>query len=320
MLQARRLQTVFPPARFGKRRAKEGGVLSTQDAEGDEALPRLQSLPGARRAQLAISAAGFAVFAFVVLGWSSARGLAAIESPWLWLALAAFWFAAYCAAYARAIGVVRRALASAGKLEATGVRVYWMRAPRSGALGAGMEVRARASDERFPMDLSVYVNVNVLWNVQVVGVRAAWTCKESGVLLLSPKRSRFLGGATPESLSLPSQEEAAIRGLLRRTGDDDGTPDWGAPAGAHALRALEEVGAERWLFGPEQPFVVLEATEGQIEKFWSPVASRLVDLDVESALDLLRVVRGFDRDAIASRGTRATSSRGPSHPPSSPRP
>jgi hypothetical protein len=294
--------------------------MSTLDGDVDAEVPRLQSLPGARRAQLAIAAVGFGVFALVVLGWSAARGLAAIQSPLLWLALAAFWFSAYCAAYARAVGVVRRALASAGSLEATGVRIYWIRAPHSGALGAGMEVRARSSDERYPLELAVYVNVNVLWAVQVVGVRCAWTCKESGVLLLAPKRSRFLGGATPESLGLPSQEEAALRSLLRRSGQDDGTPEWGAPAGAHARRALEEVGAERWLFGPEQPFVVLEATEGHIEKFWSPVASRLVDLDVESALDLLRVVRGFDRDAIASRGTRATSSPGPSRPPSSPRP
>lgn len=251
--------------------------------------------------------------------WGTVHGWIAIQSPLLWAALAGFWGGAYCLIYARELRAVARSLGDAGALEATGVRIYWVRAPRTGGFGAAMEIVARSREDRFPVELSVFVNVNLLWALHVMGVRCSWSCKESGVLLLSPKRSRFLSGATTESLALPSQEEAVLRSLLKRPDGHEGGPDWGAPAGAHAKRAIEAVGAESWLFGPEQPFVAFEATEGAIEKFWSPVASRMVDLDVESALDILQVVRGFDRDAIAARSSLPTSSP-PSARPSSPQP
>ncbi len=286
--------------------------------EGDSAPAPPPTLARARRRIGLTCAASLAVFAWGFAALGALHGWSAIESPYLALSVAAFWAAAYCVVYLYELSGIERTLRRAGALDVTGVRVFWLRDPRTGGLGATMEVRARFPPGDFPEEVAVFLNVDVFWYVHVVGLRASWSCKESGVLLLTPLRPRFLGGATAESVGLPSQEGAALRGLLREPGEPEGLPDWGAPVGERGKLAIEASGVGAWLYGPEQPFVAFAAFEGVIEKFWSPLSTRIVDLDVPGTLDLLRVVRAFDLDALAARGGPLTSSR--SSPPSSRRP
>lgn len=284
-----------------------------EDSDEGTALP----LPEPRRVKRLLLLLSTSLSALALLAFAAWRALGegnAVESPLLWAAIAAFWGSAFCLVYLFEIDTVERTLAREGPVELTGVKIFWLPDTDARKIGASMEVRVRTAVESLPREFSLFLNVDIVWALHICGVRAVWQCKESGVLLLTPSASRFLGGATIESLSLPSQEVAALRGLLKQPGEPEGLPDWGAPAGPFAREELRAAVEADWLFGPEQPFLALEAFEGRVEKFWPPVAGRLVDLDVECALDLLRIVRAFDRDALAARRSRPTSS------PSSPRP
>lgn len=266
-----------------------------------------------KRRLLALSTALSALALLAFAAWRAYGGGNAVESPLLWAAITAFWGSAFCLVYLFEIDGVERTLARAGPVELTGVKVFWLPDTDARKFGASMEVRVRTTVDTLPREFSLFLNVDLVWSLHIHGVRSLWECKESGVLLLTPSASRFLGGATIESLSLPSQEVAALRGLLKQPGEPEGLPEWGAPAGLLARDQLKAAVDADWLFGPEQPFLALEAFEGRVEKFWPPVADRLVDLDVECALDLLRIVRAFDLDALAARRARPTSS--PSSPP-----
>ncbi len=272
-----------------------------------------------RRGLFAVVAACAAVSGVGFLTVAPLRGFTAVNSPVLWVAVAAFWGATICSVYLIEVRSVERALEGLAGLSITGMRVIWLPDPRAKGLGANMEVRARAASDALPSEFRLLLSVDVFGDLDVVALSASWSCNASGVLLLSPRAARFLEGATTESLSLPSQEEAALRGLFSPPGEPDGIPKWGAPAGPRAREAITALRVEEWLFGPEQPFVAFEAFGARIEKFWSPLGTRLVDLDIPSALDLLRIVRAFDRDTVEGRQRGPTSSP-PSPRPSSPRP
>ena len=263
---------------------------------------------------LLLSAATSALAVGLFASWAALHGTAAFLSPLLWAAMAAFWASVFHLLYFFTVEAVARTMKAQGAAEVVGARVLWLPQGTARTVGATMEFKARSDGERLPSEFTLYLGVNLLWAVHVIGLRAVWQCHESGVLLLTPRAPRFLGGATAESLELPSPEVAAIKGLLARPGEPKGMPDWGTPVGPLARRALEDVKATDWLLGPEQPFVALEAFGGRLEKFWPPIAQQIADLDVEGALDLLKVVRAFDRDAMNARAGRLTSS------PSSPRP
>ena len=282
----------------------------------DEGARPLPTALHTKRFLLLVSSASSAAALILFVSWASIHGTTAFFSPLLWATVAAFWASFITLLYLFTIGEFERAVKAHGAAQVVGVKILWLPLGTARTVGASMEFGVATTDEDLPPAFSIFLNVNFLWAAYVTGVRASWECKESGVLLLTPNASRFLGGATEESLGLPSAELAAIKAFLARPGEPHGMPDWGAPAGPRARAALVEVAATDWLLGPEQPFVALEAFSGRIEKFWPPIAQQLADLDVEASLDLLRVVRAFDRDALDARAARLTSS--PSSP-SSPR-
>ena len=284
---------------------------------GGRAKP-LHSPARVRRQLLALSVASSAFAMGLFVSWAAVQGTGAFLSPLLWAAIAAFWSSVFHLLYYVTVEGVTRTMKAQGALNVVGARVLWLPQGTARTVGSTMEFAVEGDGLRLPLEFSLYLGVNLLWAVHVTGLKASWQCKESGVLLLTPKAPRFLEGATTESLELPSPEVAAIKGLLAKPGEPKGMPDWGRPAGPLARAALEEVVATDWLLGPEQPFIALEAFGGRLEKFWPPIAQQIADLDVEGALDLLKVVRAFDRDAMDARASRLTSS--PSSPrPSSPR-
>jgi hypothetical protein len=295
------------------------GKVEGQGEWDGEPLAPLPSPARVRRSLCVVVAACAAASAAGFIAVAPLRGFAAVNNPVLWAAVAAFWGAVICSVYLIEVRGVERALGALAGISIAGMRVIWLPEARSKGLGANIEVRASASSDALPSQFEMLLSVNVFGDLDVVALSASWSCNASGVLLLSPHAARFLEGATTESLSLPSQEEAAIRGLFFPPGEPDAIPKWGAHAGPRAREAIAEVHLEEWLFGPEQPFVAFEAFGARIEKFWSPLSTRLVDLDLASALDVLRVVRAFDRDAVEGRRAGPTSSP-PSPRPSSPRP
>lgn len=292
---------------------------SPVDEEVGGALAKPLSSPWAVRRRLlilAVAASGLSLVLFVT--WAEVHGRNAIWSPLLWAAIGAFWASVFHLLYYFTVEATVQAMKAHGASQVVGARVLWLPQGTARTVGASMEFFVRGDGEHLPESFSLYLGVNLLWAVHVIGLKASWQCKESGVLLLTRQAPRFLAGATVESLELPSPELAAIRGLLARPGQLKGMPEWGSPAGPRARAALAEVVAEDWLLGPEQPFLALEAFGGRLQKFWPPIAQQMADLDVEGALDLLKVVCAFDRDAMAERAARLTSSpssRRPSSPP-----
>jgi len=252
-----------------------------------------------------VAATVSALFAAV---WWLTPHVALLESPYVWTSLIAFWFLVFNALYGLEIRSLEQSIEKRTGLEVEGVRIIWLPRPDLGSGQASVEARVRSSSRDFPAEFTLFLNLNLTWSFYVVGLRARWESNESGVLLLAHRRTRFLGGATADSLSLPSPEVASLKGLLRPGAETAELPDWGRMPGAHAVAALEELQLTSWLVGPEQPFVAFEASEGQIEKWWPPFIDRLVGLDPEGALDIMRVLRAFDLDILEERGRRLTSS------------
>ncbi len=314
-------ETVILPPRHPAPRGR--GKLGEEESLGDGDLggagKPLPSPAAVRRQLLTLSVVASALAVVLFVSWATVHGTSAFLSPLLWAAIAAFWASVFHLLYYFTVDAVVRTMKAQGASEVVGARVLWLPQGTARTVGASMEFEGRGDGKRLPAVFSLYLGVNLLWAIHVIGLKASWACKESGVLLLTPTAPRFLAGATAESLELPSPEVAAIRGLLAKPGELKGMPDWGTPAGAHARAALAEVVASDWLLGPEQPFLALEAFGGRLEKFWPPIAQQIADLDVEGALDLLTVVCAFDRDAMDARRARLTSSPS-SHRPSSPQP
>jgi hypothetical protein len=252
-----------------------------------------------------VAAAVSALFAAV---WWLTPHAALFESPYVWTSLIAFWFLVFNAIYGLEIRALERTIEGRTGLEVEGVRMIWLPRPDLGSGQASVEVHVRSKARDFPAQFTLFLNLNLTWSFYVVGLRARWECNESGVLLLAHRRTRFLGGATAESLSLPSPEVASLRGLIHPGAETAELPDWGRTPGARAADALEKLQLTTWLIGPEQPFVAFDASEGGIEKWWPPIIDRVAALDTEGALDILLVVRAFDLDILEERGRRLTSS------------
>jgi len=250
---------------------------------------------------------------FVAVWWLTPHA-ALFESPYVWASLIAFWFLVFNALYGLELRALERTVDGRPGVEVDSVRMIWLPRPGLGSPAASVEVHGRSKSPDYPAEFTLYLNLTFTWIFYVVGLRAAWGCNESGVLILAHHRTRFLGGATVESLSLPSPEIASIKGLIRPGAELEELPDWGRAPGANASDALDDLKLTSWLLGPEQPFVAFEAFDGQIQKWWPPIVDRIVGLDAEGALDILRLLRAFDLDILEERGRRLTSS------PSSPRP
>lgn len=234
--------------------------------------------------------------------------------PLLWVSLAGVWFGAFCLAYLFEVGALAREARRREGLELTGVAIAWTGAPFTRRrAGARAEFRSRGDD--YPGTVSLHLNLSATWTFFVIGVEASWESREDGVLLLGSGGSRFLSGATVDSLSLPSIEGATVRAVLDPSAPRDMLPTWGRPPGPRASRVIREVRPGAWLLGPEQPYIAFEATGSRIEKWWQPPFDRLFGLDPAAGLDLARIVGAFDADAVAARGDGA-----PTSSPASPAP
>jgi hypothetical protein len=233
--------------------------------------------------------------------------------PAMVLALAGIWFGAFCLAYLFEIGALAREARRREGLELTGVRIAWAGAPLTRGR-AGARAEFVASDGRYPTNVTLHLNLNATWSFFLVGIETAWAAREDGVLLIGASGSRFLAGATVEGLALPSVEGATLRAVLEPGGPRRQLPDWGRPPGPHAVAALEDVRPGQWLLGPDQPYIAFEAHGARIEKWWSAPFDRLYALDPGTGLDLARIIRAFDADALAQRGSGAPTSSLPSSP------
>lgn len=290
----------------------EGLLFDAPHATG-EASPSETPAQLTRKLLFVVVVAAAVSGLFAALWWLSPH-VAILQSPYVWTSLIAFWFLVFNALYGLEIRGLEALIEKRTGLEVEGVRMIWFPRGDLGSAQASVEVHVRSKARDFPSEFTLFLNLNLTWSFYVVGLRARWECNESGVLLFAHRRVRFLGGATVESLSLPSPEVASIKGLIRPGAENAELPDWGRFPGASASAALERLRLTDWLLGPEQPFVVFEASEGRIEKWWPPIVDRMLALDAEGALDLVEVVRAFDLDILAERGKRLTSSPS-SHPP-----
>lgn len=269
-----------------------------EDREG-AALPPADSAAQTRRKLLWTSIVAAAAAGLFAVAWTLVPYPSLLESPLVWLGLVAFWIAVFDLIYLAEIRQIERVVQRRPGLSIAGVRVLWFPKLALGFGQASLVVEVESSTPDYPANFSLFFDLNFTSSVYLVGLRCAWACKETGVLLLAPGQGRFMGGATLDSLDLPVPQLATLRGFLRPGAEWDGVPDWGRTAGRHAAPVLAGLRTDAWLFGPEQPYLGLEAVEGRLEKWWPPLVDRIVGLDAESALDLAKIVRAFDRDLRA---------------------